>query len=119
MKNILIVEDEELLCKIYATSLSDSGYNIRIANDANTALEKLKEYQADLIMLDVKLPGMSGLELLKKIREIDQDVHIIMVSAYDSFKSEYEVWASQISDYIVKPVKLAELLTKIKNILGE
>jgi len=118
MKKVLIVEDEELLCKVYSVSLTENGYEVLTASDGNTALKYVKEQKPDIIVLDIKLPEMSGLKLLEEIRKFDAKVPIIMATAYDSFKSDYEMWASQVSDYIVKPVKLEELSEKIKKILG-
>ena len=119
MKKLLIVEDEELLCKVYVMTLSEDGYKVLIATNGKRAIELLQYGKPDLIMLDIKLPEISGIKLLEEIRKIDSKVPIIMVTAFDSFKTDYEIWASQVSDYIVKPVKLSELTEKIKKILGE
>lgn len=119
MKKLLIVEDEELLCRVYSTTLIEHGYQVLTAHDGKTALELTKKEKPDLVVLDIKLPEMSGIKVLEEIRKIDPQVPIIMATAYDSFKTDYEVWSGQVSDYIVKPIKLMELTEKIKKILGE
>jgi two-component system NtrC family response regulator len=119
MKKILVIEDEELLCKVYSATLTELGYEVITANDGKTALELLQKEIPNLIVLDMKLPEISGIQLLKEIRKIDNKVPIIIATAYDGLKDDYEIWSSQVSDYIVKPVKLVELAEKIKKILGE
>jgi two-component system, response regulator, stage 0 sporulation protein F len=118
MKKVLVVEDEELLCKVYAATLKDNNYEVLLATDAYSALENIKTGKPDLIVLDIKLPEISGLRLLQQVRSLDKKVPIILCTAYDSFRTDYEVWSGEVADYIVKPVKLTELVEKIKKIIG-
>ncbi|MCI0474555.1 MAG: response regulator, partial [Ignavibacteria bacterium] len=103
MKKILITEDEELLSQVYKDSLEKEGYEVIITPDGTTALNYLEKTKVDLAIMDVKLPDMSGLKLLEEARKKYPDLPIIMCSAYDAFRLDYEVWASKVSDYIVKP----------------
>ena len=114
MKTILIVEDEKLLLEVFSDTLRETGYNIVTALDGKTTLKHLEEAEPDLMILDIKLPDVSGLELLKKTREIYPDIPIIICTAYDSFKSDVEVGEFKVSDYIVKPVDLKILREKVK-----
>lgn len=116
-KKILITEDEELLSQVYKDALEKEGYEIMIAQDGTTALKYLETTIPDMAIIDVKLPDMNGLKLLEEIRKKIPNLPIIMCSAYDTFRLDYEVWASKVSDYIVKPVVLEELKSKIKKIL--
>ncbi len=118
-KNILIVEDEELLLDTFVDAMENMGYNTVGKSDGKTALEYVNSFKPDLIILDIKLPDMSGLQILEEIRKILPKVPIIMCTAYDSFKTDYEVWASKVTDYIVKPVILKDIEEKIKKILGD
>jgi DNA-binding response OmpR family regulator len=119
MKKILIVEDEELLCRVYSTALNEVGYETVVAMDGKTAIEMVEKEKPNLIVLDIKLPEISGLKVLEAIRKIDQKVPIIMCTAYNTYRSDYEVWSGQVSDYITKPIKLDELKEKIRKLLGD
>jgi len=118
MKTILIVEDEEALREIFKDELSESGYNVLTSAEARDCFIKLSTNKVDLLILDVKLPDLSGLELLEKIRKKYPDLPIIMATAYDSFRTDFSVWVANVSDYIVKPIDLAVLKEKIKKIIG-
>ncbi len=119
MKKILIVEDEELLLDAFASALRKKNYEVEGISSGKQAIEYVKENKPDLIILDIKLPDMSGLQVLENIRKILPTAPIIMCTAYDTFKTDYQVWANQVSDYIVKPIVLEEVETKIKKIFGE
>jgi len=118
MKRILIAEDEEVLREVFKDELAEEGYGVVEARDAKGTLESLKKEKVDLLILDIKLPDMSGLKLLEMIRKNYPALPIIVCTAYDSFKTDYEIWAGQIADYIVKPVDLEVLKEKIGKIIG-
>jgi DNA-binding response OmpR family regulator len=118
MKTILIVEDEEALREIFKDELAETGYNVLTSGDARDCFTQLSANKVDLLILDIKLPDLSGLELLERIRKKYPDLPIIMASAYDSFRTDFAVWIANVSDYIVKPVDLGVLKEKIKKIIG-
>lgn len=118
MKTILIVEDEEALREIFKDELSESGYQVLTSGDAKDCFTKLSTNKVDLLILDIKLPDLSGLELLEKIRKNYPDLPIIMATAYDSFRTDFSVWVANVSDYIVKPIDLVILKEKVKKIIG-
>lgn len=118
MKTILIVEDEEALREIFSDELSEAGYNVLSSSLAEDCFRQLSTNKVDLLILDIKLPDLSGLELLEKIRKKYPDLPIIMATAYDSFRTDFAVWVANVSDYIVKPVDLTVLKEKIKKIVG-
>ncbi|MCS7231203.1 MAG: response regulator [Elusimicrobiota bacterium] len=119
MKKILIVEDEELLLDAFISALKRRNYEVIGISNGKEAVDYIKDNKVDLIILDIKLPDMSGLQVLESIRKILPSVPIIMCTAYDSFKTDYQVWANQVSDYVVKPVVLEEIEAKIKKIFNE
>ncbi|MBN1385197.1 MAG: response regulator [Elusimicrobia bacterium] len=119
MKTILLVEDEKTLSAIIADELKEAGYKVLVAYTGKEYYEHMKASTPDLVILDIKLPDTSGLKLLAHVREKSTNLPIVICTAFDSFKNDYEVWASKISDYIVKPVDLDDLKSKIRKILGE
>jgi two-component system response regulator (stage 0 sporulation protein F) len=124
MKKILIVEDEIILKEVLKDELTDAGYEVYTVSSGKECLEFLeKNADVSLIIMDIKLPDISGLQLLEKISQKNYNIPIVMCTAYDSFQHDYQVWLSTevskiIADYIVKPVDLEELRRKVKNIIG-
>jgi DNA-binding response OmpR family regulator len=118
MKRILITEDEEVLREVFKDELTEEGYDVLEARDAKGTLDCLRKEKADLLILDIKLPDMSGLKLLEQVRKSYPALPIIVCTAYDTFKTDYEIWAGHIADYIVKPVDLEVLKEKIGRIIG-
>lgn len=121
MKKILIVEDEELLLDAFSSVLKKRKYNVVGFSTGKEAIDYVRnnDNNIDLVILDIKLPDMSGLDVLEHIRKILPSVPIIMCTAYDAFKTDYQIWANQVSDYIVKPIVLEEIESKIRKIFNE
>ncbi len=82
MKKILVVDDEESIRFLYKEELEEEGYIVECAKNGEEALEKLAAFQPDLISLDIKMPVMDGIEALKRIREKERHLPIILCSAY-------------------------------------
>jgi len=116
MKKILVVDDEESIRYLYKEELEEEGFVVEVANDGEEALRKLSLFKPDLITLDIKMPGMNGIEALKRIRDLERQIPIIMCSAYGEYKQDLTTWASDA--YIVKCADLTELKTTIRRLLG-
>ncbi|MBI2002397.1 MAG: response regulator [candidate division NC10 bacterium] len=116
MKTILVVDDEEAIRLLYREELSDAGYQVRVAANASEALRMMQQARPDLMTIDIKMPGMDGIELLRKVRETDRDLPIIICTAYGDFKRDFGTWASDA--YLTKSADLAELKEKIRELLG-
>ncbi|MEN3013113.1 MAG: response regulator [Endomicrobiia bacterium] len=119
MKKILIVEDEELLLDAFSSALKKRNYDVVGISNGKDAIDYVKDNSVDLIILDIKLPDMSGLEVLENIRKLLPNVPIIMCTAYDSFKTDYQIWANKVSDYVVKPIVLEDIEEKIRKIFSK
>jgi len=115
MKRILIVDDEENIRFLYKEELEDEGFAVDLAKNGEEALEKVDQFQPDLITLDIKMPGLNGLEVLKRIREKKRNLPIILCSAYGEYKQDLTTWASDA--YVVKCADLTELKETIRRLL--
>ena len=115
MKKILIVDDEENIRLLYEEELSEEGYDVQTSSSIKDALKKIEEFTPDLIILDIKMPEIDGLEGLKKFKELFKDIPVILCSAYESYKQNFITWSAE--DYIVKSSDLTELKEKIRKIL--
>lgn len=113
---ILIVDDEEGLRLLYKEELEEEGCDVELASSGEEAMRKLENDHMDLVLLDIKMPGMSGLEVLKKIKERWKDLPVVLSTAYPHYKNDFNTWASDA--YIVKSSDLRELKDKIKEILS-
>ncbi len=115
MNTILLVEDNRNQCLLYEQELSLEGYEIMTAVDGKDALEKVEEQSPDIIIMDVCMPKMDGIEAMGRILSMHKNIPIIINTAFSHFKSKS--MASAAEAYIVKSSDLTELKTKIKEIL--
>jgi len=106
---VLIVDDEQTLARSAKAFLADHGYEAEVAASGEKAMELLENLQPDVVFADVRLPGMSGLDLLKRIREFDPVIPVIMLTAYGSIEGAVEAVKLGAFDYVKKPVDLEEL----------
>jgi len=116
MKKILVVDDEESIRFLYREELEEEGYIVECAKNGEEALEKLMVFKPDLISLDIKMPVMDGIEALKRIREKERHLPIILCSAYGEYKQDLTTWASDA--YVVKCADLTNLKSTIRKLLG-
>jgi len=116
MKKILVVDDEESIRLLYKDELEEEGFIVELAQNGKEALEKLPLFKPDLITLDIKMPVMDGIEALKRIREVERQLPVILCSAYGDYKQDLTTWASDA--YIVKCADLTDLKTTIRKLLG-
>ncbi|MBW7995992.1 MAG: response regulator [Candidatus Glassbacteria bacterium] len=117
MKKLLIVDDEKNLRMLYKTEFEVEGYHVDTAPDALEALSKFEHEHYDLVILDIKMPGMDGVEALGKFLGRDNKIPVIINSAYDSYKDNFMSWAAD--SYVIKSSDLSELKQKVKEALGE
>lgn len=114
---ILIVDDEENIRYLYEQELHDEGYETLLARDGKECLELVRQNPPDLIILDIRMPRMDGLEAIGKIIEINKNIPIIINSAYSTYKDDFMSWAADA--YIVKSYDLDMLKHTIREILAK
>ena len=114
---ILIVEDEMSLQEVIRRSLEQERYVVETASDYESALEKTAAYDYDCILLDIMLPGGSGLELLEKLKQMRKSESVIIVSARDSLEDKIAGLELGADDYLPKPFHLAELHARIRSVI--
>src|SRR5687767_8757841 len=100
---IFIVDDEESIREFFEIMLKREGYEVVTASNGAEALEKLKKQAVDLIISDIQMPELSGLELLGKVKEIDPEMAVIMITAFGSTETAVEAMKLGAYDYIQKP----------------
>ncbi|MEW6375297.1 MAG: response regulator [Thermodesulfobacteriota bacterium] len=118
-KTILIVDDEKELCKILSDSLSQDRYRVLVAFNGKIALQLVKEEKPDLILLDIKMPRMNGIEVLKKVKKMRKEIVVIMLTAYGSLETARKAMKLGAYDYITKPFDLFHLKSLMKEAFGK
>ena len=116
-KRLLIVDDDVNQGLLYEQELEDEGYEVDIVNSGKEALELVKKNSYDLLVLDIGMPEMDGLETLARLLGIDNKIPVILNTAYPSYKDNFMSWAADA--YVVKSMDLTELKEKIKEALSK
>lgn len=117
-KRILFVDDNERIREIYKGELEYAGYEVITAADGPEALRLVEQNKPgqvgglDLVLLDIKMPGMDGLEVLGKIKQSHKNLPVILLSAYGAYKQDFSSWKAE--DYVVKSSNPTELLETVK-----
>ena len=113
---ILVVDDEEHIRLLFKEELEEEGYAIELASNGHEALKRLGEGPYSLVVLDIKMPGMDGIQTLNEIKKLNRDQPVILCSAYGEFKQDFASWVSDA--YVVKSANMQELKEAITKILG-
>jgi two-component system response regulator (stage 0 sporulation protein F) len=114
-KKILVVEDEEGLRLLYEEELKVEGYEVLTARNGKEAIEQLEKGKPDLIILDIVMPVMDGIEALGRIVGKDRKIPIILNSSYPGYRQDFMSWAADA--YITKSIDLGELKNKVRELL--
>jgi DNA-binding NtrC family response regulator len=118
-EKILIVDDEKIIRESLLHWFENEGYQVVIAEDGEYGLAKFKNEKFDLLLVDMKLPGMSGLDLLKEVKKIDKDTIVIMITAFASVPSAITAFKEGAYDYVTKPVDPDELTHLVEKALEQ
>ena len=117
MKTILVVDDDEAIRTFLQEELEEEGYKVLIATNARDALKMVADEPLDLVILDIRMPGMDGLEALPRILGLKEGLPVIMNTAYSQYQDSFMSWAADA--YVVKSSDLTELKTKIKELVNK
>ncbi|MFZ2864571.1 MAG: response regulator [Ignavibacteriaceae bacterium] len=117
MKTILVVDDNKYHLLLYEQELSLEGYNIITAKDGCEALKKVKNHSPGLIVLDINMPTIDGIELMGKILSEHKKIPVIINTAYKGYMNNFMSWAA--NAYIIKSSDLSELKNNIKELIGK
>jgi two-component system response regulator (stage 0 sporulation protein F) len=115
MKTILVVDDEEQIRFLLTEELTEEGFQVLTAADAIEALKIIEKEPLDLVVLDIRMPGMTGVELLPRILGLKEDLPVILNTAYSQYQQDFMTWSA--NAYIVKSADLTELKEKIKELI--
>ena len=115
-KRILLVDDEEGIQLLYREEFEEEGFEVTTAYNGEEALKQFSQELPDLVILDINMPGMNGIEVLRRMKEINPNLPVILSSAYPEYKQDLSTWASE--DYIVKSANMDELKNAVRKHLG-
>jgi DNA-binding NtrC family response regulator len=115
---VLIVDDNEAICRILSETLVSRGCECDFVGEANDALARLSERYFDVILLDIKLPQKSGIDLLKDIESFGSDTVTIMISAVVDPDTLGEAWRRGCADYIIKPFRIQDVILSVEKALA-
>ena len=116
-ERILIVDDEEMICVLLAQRLFKEGYICATANNGKEALNHFYKDDLSLIITDIKMPEMDGMELLKNIKTINSNMMVIVMTSYPEIGVAVEAMRLGANDFLIKPVDLDLLVLSVKNVL--
>jgi len=114
---ILVVDDEPIICRNCSRILADCGYEVETLQSSRMAIERIKEESFDVILLDFKMPGLNGMEMLPLIKEINPCVMIIMMTGYSTVENAVQAMKQGAFDYIPKPFSSDELSIRVEKAL--
>src|SRR3989442_11556275 len=112
---ILVVDDEEIMREILETLLTREGYDVRVASSGAEGLELARSLPFDAAIVDIMMPGLDGIATLDELKRIDEDLAVIIITAYASVESAISAMKAGAFDYITKPFKNDEVLVVVRN----
>ena len=117
--SIFVLDDEPEIAELIGVTLTDQGYQTHHVLNGSEAIQYAKDHEPALVMLDIRLPNLNGLEVLKAIRQIKPELKVVMITAHGTIKLATECMRLGAYDFIEKPFTLDELETMVKRILEE
>ena len=118
-RKILVVDDDKEICDILTEMLAEEGYQTFSALSGRLALDIVKKKKPELVLMDIKMPKMDGIEVLKRIKKIDKEVVVVMITGYGSLDTAKEAMRLGAYDYVTKPFDLDSIKVVIRDALSE
>lgn len=115
-KTILVIDDDKNIRDLLSLELGDLGYKVLLAQNGFEGIQAIKNKDIDLVILDIKMPGMDGIEALEKIISIKRELPVVIHSAYSHYKENYLTWSAMA--YVVKSGNLKELISTVQKLLN-
>jgi two-component system KDP operon response regulator KdpE len=112
-RHILVVDDEPQITRVLRTALTAHGYDVRVAHDGESALEMMRDWHPDLVVTDLAMPNIDGVELCRQIRRASE-IPIIVLSVRDQEKTKIEALDAGADDYVTKPFSVDELMARVR-----
>lgn len=116
---ILVVDDELLIRDLLYEFFTQEGYQVILAEDGERALELIEKQGFDVSLVDLKMPGVDGMEVVRAVHRLDPDLPVIIMTGYPSFNSAVEALRQGVYDYVVKPFKVLELMHMVERAIKE
>lgn len=113
---VLIVDDDRALSTLYRVELQQAGYDVSVANTAADALARVRQEKPSVVVMDIRMPGMDGLELMGRILTLDPTIHVVLNTAYASYKDSFTSWSADA--YVVKSSDVRPLLSEVARLAG-
>ena len=117
MKRVLIADDEFSIRKLYERELRKEGYEVVFATNGQEAIQKVRETHPDVIVMDIRMPGMDGIEAMSRILEENNELPVIINTAYSSYKDNFLSWSADA--YLTKSADLSELKGTLRTIIDQ
>jgi DNA-binding NtrC family response regulator len=117
-QKIMVIDDENIVCSMTKAVLEQEGYRVETFSSAQPALNRLKEEKFDLIITDLKMKGIDGMEILKTIKTESPGTKVIMITAFASLDAAIEALRGKVDDFFPKPIKFSDLKACIRRLLA-
>lgn len=117
--SILIVDDDENICEILSLLVKKEGLKTLVAHEGDTALKIIRSKMPDIVLLDIKMPGMDGIEVLKRVKELDENLPVVMITAYANIQGAVDAIRLGAHDYLAKPFDDHEVIRVVHRALAE
>ena len=117
-KQIVVIDDEKIVCNMVQRILAQEGYEVETFIDSTQALERIREKEFDLVITDLKMENIDGMDILKEVNQLYPEAKVIMLTAYATLDAAIDAIRESIFDFFPKPVKIEELKRSVKKALG-